>query len=102
MGHGFYNPQLDALVKEFGVTSDPVERSRLLQDLQNSIAEHMPYIPLWESATMSFHSKSLVGVEIDAMEKINFKDIVKVYTPEQPKLYPGQRVIEKIFDLWPF
>lgn len=44
---GFRSPELDAVVDEFAIATDPERREQLLQEIQEGIAEERPFVTLF-------------------------------------------------------
>ncbi|PKH06331.1 ABC transporter substrate-binding protein [Moritella sp. Urea-trap-13] len=50
-GHGVRSPEIENLIKSFGLTNDAKKQQDILDQLQEFTAENMPFIPLFSNAT---------------------------------------------------
>jgi peptide/nickel transport system substrate-binding protein len=70
---GYYrNPRVDALIAEGLAETDQAKRRKIYAELQEIVAEELPYINLWFADNVLVHSKRLADVEISPSGNYNF------------------------------
>ena len=70
---GFYsNPRVDALIAQGSVEHDQEKRKLIYGELQQIVAQELPYINLWYYDNVVVHSKRLADVEISPSGNYNF------------------------------
>jgi peptide/nickel transport system substrate-binding protein len=60
----YRNPQLDALVDRARIEPDREKRRAIYTQVQQIIAEDLPYLPLWFQDNISVHRRRLENVEL--------------------------------------
>ena len=61
-GHGVHTPEIDSLIKSFGLTNDVKVQQEILDKLQEFTAENLPFIPLFSNATwFQYSTAKFVG-----------------------------------------
>jgi peptide/nickel transport system substrate-binding protein len=69
----FYsNPKVDALIEESHATLDQAQRKALFDQVQQIIAEDLPYINLWYYDNVIVHTKRVRGIELNAAGSYDF------------------------------
>lgn len=81
--HGFYSPELDALVESYSKTTDEAERRAIIDQMQEAVAQNLMIIPLFSNpAWYQYSTKNFIGWPTEEDPYIF------------PKFYePGARVI---------
>jgi ABC-type transport system substrate-binding protein len=70
-GH-YRNSRLDALTDQIRMEMDQEKRKALCREVQNILAEDLPYLPLWFNDVVSVHRRSLGALEISPTADYNF------------------------------
>jgi peptide/nickel transport system substrate-binding protein len=69
----FYsNPKVDALIREGRTTLDQQKRIAIYAEVQQILAEELPYINLWYLDNVVVHTKRLRGIEINPAGNYGF------------------------------
>jgi peptide/nickel transport system substrate-binding protein len=70
---GFYsNPRVDVLIDQARRESDQNIRKRLYAELQNVLAQDVPYVNLWYFDNVLVHSKRVHGITLNPSGNYNF------------------------------
>jgi peptide/nickel transport system substrate-binding protein len=64
---GYCNPELDALLDEQAVTTDPASRKALYEQIQQIMYDDMIYIGIWKDPDLTSINKRLQNVRLAAM-----------------------------------
>lgn len=67
-GAGYRNPKVDSLLDEAAAELDQDRRRDLYRQLQEILAEDMPYVWLLESTDLFAHTRSCVGMRFDSAD----------------------------------
>ena len=74
----FYNsPEMNDLIAKQRKERDVVKRSQILQQIQELLAEDVPFIPLWQNKEYAFAQKGLQGVKIEPNQQLPYWNIAK-------------------------
>lgn len=69
----FYsNPKVDALIREGRTTLDQEKRKAIYAEVQQIVAEELPYINLWYVDNVVVHAKRLRGIEVSPSGNYDF------------------------------
>jgi peptide/nickel transport system substrate-binding protein len=69
----FYsNPRVDALIREGRTTLDQPQRKIIYAELQQIVAQDLPYINLWYLDNVLVHTKRLQGIEMNPSGNYDF------------------------------
>ena len=69
----FYsNPRVDELIREGRSTLDQQKRKAIYDDIQQIVAEDLPYINLWYLNNVLVHTNRVHGIELDPAGSYNF------------------------------
>lgn len=60
----YNNPVVDALVEKGRVTINEKERKKIYKEVQRTLLEDLPFIPLWYEKNVVVYRKSLKGVKL--------------------------------------
>jgi peptide/nickel transport system substrate-binding protein len=71
-GSFYYSQRMNELIDEQRRESDPVKRQAVLTQIQEKLAEDIPYIPLWQSKDYAFAQKGIQGVVINPSQNFPF------------------------------
>ncbi|MGB3557336.1 MAG: ABC transporter substrate-binding protein [Geitlerinemataceae cyanobacterium] len=69
-GSFYYNEKANKLIDRQRQESDPKARNDQFVQLQNTIAEDVPFIPLWQSKDYAFAQKEISGVQLNATQQL--------------------------------
>lgn len=64
LGSFYYNSAMNQLIEQQRQTQDPQERQEIFKQIQEKLAEEIPYIPLVQKKEYAFSSKGIEGVQI--------------------------------------
>ncbi len=62
-GH-YQNPQIDNLIDQAEIQSDPADQVRLYQALQAQLATDLPYVPLWYEDQIAAMGRNVMGYQV--------------------------------------
>jgi peptide/nickel transport system substrate-binding protein len=68
----YSNAQVDTLLKQASTTTDQATRRREYVDVQQTLAEDLPVIPLWYPDNVVMHSARLTGVTLNPGGNFDF------------------------------
>lgn len=71
-GSFYYSSRMNALIDEQRRESDPIKRQAALTQIQEQLAEDIPYIPLWQSKDYAFAQRGIQGVIINPSQNFPF------------------------------
>lgn len=74
-GSFYYSDRVIQLVNQQRTTSDPAARDAIIQDLQESLVEDVPYIPLWQEKDYAFTQPTVSGFTIQPTQQVLFGQI---------------------------
>lgn len=74
----YYNPQLDALVAQGNAETDQNKRKQIYAQIQQILAEQLPYINLWYFDNVIVASKRVQGLKFDPSGSYDFLRTVKL------------------------
>ncbi len=72
-GSFYYNPALDQLVAQQRQTTDPQQRQRILRQIQEIVAQDVPYIPLWQNREYAFAQPYISGLTIEPSQQLDYR-----------------------------
>jgi peptide/nickel transport system substrate-binding protein len=70
-GH-YHNAQIDALTNQIREEMNQEKRKVLCSEVQNILAEDLPYLPMWFNDVVSVHRRSLGEIDLPATGNYNF------------------------------
>jgi peptide/nickel transport system substrate-binding protein len=76
-GSFYNNPIMNDLIAKQRKESDSVKRSQILQNIQEILAQDVPFIPLWQSKEYAFAQKGVEGVKIEPNQQLPYWNISK-------------------------
>ncbi|NJO77417.1 MAG: peptide ABC transporter substrate-binding protein [Cyanobacteria bacterium RM1_2_2] len=76
-GSFYYSPKANDLIKAQRTEQDAAARKQQFEDLQELLAEDVPYIPLWQDKDYVFAKAQVEGVEIQPSQQFLFGQIKK-------------------------
>jgi peptide/nickel transport system substrate-binding protein len=76
-GSFYYNPKVNQLIAQSRKESNPQTRLKLLRELQDLLAQEVPFIPLWQGKEFLFAQKGITGTHLEATQKVPFWTLKK-------------------------
>ncbi|MEM8605355.1 MAG: ABC transporter substrate-binding protein [Cyanobacteria bacterium P01_H01_bin.121] len=76
-GAFYYNSRVNELIVQQRQEQDPAARQALLSELQEIIAEDVPFIPLWENKEFLFAQSDIQGANIQPTQNVAFWTITR-------------------------
>ncbi|MBP0020426.1 MAG: peptide ABC transporter substrate-binding protein [Cyanobacteria bacterium SBLK] len=76
-GSFYYSDRVNELIDEQRQETDPTKRKAIFKELQETLAEDVPYVPLWQNKEYLFVQNGVEGVQMDASQNIPFWAISK-------------------------
>lgn len=77
LGNHYSNPTVDELITQQGVTQDPAERTKIIEQIQAVVGEDLSTVPLLQGAQVAVSGKTIDGLTLDASFKFRFATLVK-------------------------
>nr|WP_035800351.1 ABC transporter substrate-binding protein [Crocosphaera chwakensis] len=71
-GSFYYNEQVNQLIAQQREESDPQQRQQIFAEIQEILAEDVPYIPLWQTKEYAFAQNNIDGVIINPSQTFPF------------------------------
>ncbi|PSR16918.1 peptide ABC transporter substrate-binding protein [filamentous cyanobacterium CCP3] len=68
-GSFYYSPEANDLVTKQQAEQDPATREQLIADLQQLIADDVPYVPLWQNKDYVFAQEGIEGVAVEPTQQ---------------------------------
>ncbi len=75
-GH-YRNPRIDALTDQIRVEMDQEKRKTLCSEVQKTLAEDLPYIPMWFTDVVSVHRRELGDLQLSPTGDYDFLTTLK-------------------------
>ncbi|WP_246141879.1 ABC transporter substrate-binding protein [Hyella patelloides] len=76
-GSFYYSNQVNELIEQQRQETEPETRKAIFSQLQETLAEDVPYIPLWQTKEYAFAQNNVAGVTINPSQNIPFWTINK-------------------------
>jgi peptide/nickel transport system substrate-binding protein len=76
-GSFYYNETINQLIDKQRQEQDPTARQAIFTEIQNIIAEEVPFIPLWQDKTYVFAHNSIENVQLQITQQLPFWNISK-------------------------
>ena len=74
----FYNsPKMNELIANQRKERDATKRSQIIQQIQELLAQDVPFIPLWQNKEYAFAQKGVSGVKIEPNQQLPYWNISK-------------------------
>ncbi|XHX79386.1 MAG: ABC transporter substrate-binding protein [Stenomitos frigidus ULC029] len=71
-GSFYYSDRANQLIDQSRKTQNPTTRKQLFTELQDVLAQDVPFIPLWQSKDYLFTQKWIEGGSLEATQKVPF------------------------------
>ncbi|MGK7926926.1 MAG: ABC transporter substrate-binding protein, partial [Spirulina sp.] len=69
-GSFYYSDRANDLIDEQRQETDSIKRKAIFKELQETLAQDVPYVPLWQSKEYLFVQNGIKGVQMDASQNI--------------------------------
>lgn len=76
-GSFYYNERMNELISKQRQEQNPEARKQIFAEIQEQLAEDVPYVPLWQSKDYVFAQKDTSGVLVDAAQNLLYLGIKK-------------------------
>ncbi len=76
-GSFYYSDRINKLIDEQRQAKNPEAREQIFAEIQKTLAEDVPYIPLWLNKEYAFAQNSVTGVKMNPSQNIPFWKISK-------------------------
>jgi peptide/nickel transport system substrate-binding protein len=76
-GSFYYSERVNQLIKQQRQEQSPQARKKILADIQDQLAQDVPYIPLWQNKDYVFAQKSITGVLINPTQALTYSKMKK-------------------------
>ena len=76
-GSFFYSQQMNQLIDEERKEQNPEKRKKIFAEIQEILAQEVPYVPLWQSKDYVFAQNGITGVQLDATQNLIYRNINK-------------------------
>ena len=76
-GSFYYSDGVNSAIEQQRRESDPQARQEIFSQLQTTLAEDVPYVPLWQTKEYAFARNQIAGVTIDPSQNFPFWTIEK-------------------------
>lgn len=77
LGNHFSDPEIDQLIRQQAVTTDPAEREGLIGDIQAAVAAQLSTVPYLQGAQVAVSGTDINGIVLDASFKLRFAPITR-------------------------
>ena len=71
-GSFYFNDRVNQLIARSRQTQNPTLRQPIFAELQDILANDVPFIPLWQSKDFLFAQKSIQGASLEVTQKVPF------------------------------
>jgi ABC-type transport system substrate-binding protein len=68
----YKNPEMDKLIEQARVTSDPIIRNQLYGQIQKIMVEDAPLVPVWQGTNWAVTKPDVHGVVLDITQRIYY------------------------------
>jgi len=76
-GSFYNNSTMNELIAQQRKERDVTKRSQILQQIQEILAQDVPFIPLWQNKEYAFAQKDVLGVKIEPNQQLPYWTISK-------------------------
>jgi peptide/nickel transport system substrate-binding protein len=77
LGSFYYSDRMNKLIDQQRQAQNPEARSKLFAEIQEIVANEVPYVPLWQSKDFVFAQKGMNDVQLDPTQNLVYKTITK-------------------------
>ncbi|MCX7593872.1 MAG: ABC transporter substrate-binding protein [Fischerella sp.] len=76
-GSFYYSQQMNQLIDKQRQEQNPEARKKIFAEIQDILAQDVPYVPLWQSKDYVFAQTGISGVQLDPTQNLIYKNIKK-------------------------
>ncbi len=76
-GSFYYSEQMNKLIDNQRQEQNPETRKKIFAEIQEKLAQDVPYVPLWQSKDYVFAQKGISNVKLDPSQNLIYKNIKK-------------------------
>jgi peptide/nickel transport system substrate-binding protein len=76
-GSFYYNDRINHLIDQERQEQNPQRRQGIFSEIQDILAQDVPFIPLWQSKEYFFAQKDISGVRLEPTQKVPFWTLKK-------------------------
>ena len=76
-GSFYYSDRMNQLITAQAKEADPTKRKQIYANIQNTIAQDVPLIPLWQTKDFVFAKKGMSGIAIDPLQNLLYSTMRK-------------------------
>ncbi|TVU54282.1 MAG: peptide ABC transporter substrate-binding protein [Arthrospira sp. PLM2.Bin9] len=80
-GSFYYSDRMNQLIRQQRTEANPETRQAIFQEIQQILAEDVPFIPLWQDKIHVFAQNNIQGVNLQANQQFPFWPLAK-FTPQ--------------------
>ncbi len=77
-GSYYYSDRVNQLIDRSRKEQNPAARKALFEQLQNALAEDIPFIPLWQNKDVLFVQKNIQNATLEVTQKVPFATMKKI------------------------
>ncbi|MEB3292230.1 MAG: ABC transporter substrate-binding protein [Synechococcales bacterium] len=74
-GSFYYSDRANQLLAQSRAALDPAKRKQIFEQLQQLVAEEVPFIPLWQSKDYLFVQAAIEGASLEVTQKVPFRQL---------------------------
>lgn len=76
-GSFYYNDRVNSLISQQRQELDPAARQAMLKELQDIVAEEVPFIPLWANREFLFGQNNIQNLSLEPTQQVAFWPLTK-------------------------
>ncbi|MER3475806.1 MAG: peptide ABC transporter substrate-binding protein, partial [Leptolyngbya sp. ERB_1_2] len=76
-GSYYYSDRVNQLIDRSRKEQNPAVRKKLFEQLQDALADDVPFIPLWQSKDVLFVQKNIQNATLEVTQKVPFATMKK-------------------------
>ncbi|PZD73737.1 putative D,D-dipeptide-binding periplasmic protein DdpA [Acaryochloris thomasi RCC1774] len=76
-GSFYYRERMNQLIDQERQSQDPQERQKIFAEIQDIVAEDVPYIPLWQRREYAFAQDNVKGIRLEPTQHLPFWPLKK-------------------------
>ena len=76
-GSFYYSERMNQLIEQERKTQDPAKRKQIFAEIQEKVAQDVPYIPLWQNQDYIFAQKNVKGAQLDPTQNLIYENLKK-------------------------
>jgi peptide/nickel transport system substrate-binding protein len=76
-GAGYGSPQIDALLQEAALSTDPAEQDALYTEVQQRLLDTYALVPLFQGQDTIVYRQGVTGVQVEANSWLHYETLAK-------------------------